>query len=288
MSKRVCFSFQRRGAAGPGARAHARTHTHRHTHTHTHTNTHTNTHTHTLTHTHNTHTHPHPPGSARTRSCGTPTGPPRTTDSTGASSTPASRRAPPPRPRRRRRARALGAADGAANSANPRRRRAPALLAVLFPTPGLQPPNPSPCAALNPASARPLPARPQDISGLCAGLCANSNQPCGGVVLHCLTEKQDNITSQACQDVRPLPLPPPAVPCLSPLAGRPLRGPRAAASARAPPLAFRPLHRRPSYTCTPAPCAPPPRPARQPRHPVTRVTPSPTSPASPAITSLHP
>ncbi|KIY98535.1 Golgi apparatus protein [Monoraphidium neglectum] len=41
----------------------------------------------------------------------------------------------------------------------------------------------------------------KDISGLCSGLCsANSNQPCGGVVLHCLTERQENITSQACND----------------------------------------------------------------------------------------
>ncbi|KAI8477290.1 MAG: hypothetical protein J3K34DRAFT_398918 [Monoraphidium minutum] len=41
----------------------------------------------------------------------------------------------------------------------------------------------------------------QDITSLCGGLCpASSNQPCGGVVLHCLSEKQDNITSPACQE----------------------------------------------------------------------------------------
>jgi len=41
-----------------------------------------------------------------------------------------------------------------------------------------------------------------DIGALCAGLCAtSSNQPCGGVVLHCLSEKQENITSTECQEV---------------------------------------------------------------------------------------
>jgi Golgi apparatus protein 1 len=41
-----------------------------------------------------------------------------------------------------------------------------------------------------------------DVATLCGGLCATSSaQPCGGVVLHCLSDKRDNITSAACQEV---------------------------------------------------------------------------------------
>lgn len=40
-----------------------------------------------------------------------------------------------------------------------------------------------------------------DISRLCSNLCSSQpGQTCGGLVLQCLQEKQDNITSQACQD----------------------------------------------------------------------------------------
>lgn len=40
-----------------------------------------------------------------------------------------------------------------------------------------------------------------DIKRLCGGLCdTSSGQPCGGVVLQCLQDKQDNITSSACQE----------------------------------------------------------------------------------------
>ena len=40
-----------------------------------------------------------------------------------------------------------------------------------------------------------------DINGLCAGVCnAASGQPCGGLVLQCLQDKQDNITSAECQE----------------------------------------------------------------------------------------
>ncbi|KAI8475756.1 MAG: hypothetical protein J3K34DRAFT_453290 [Monoraphidium minutum] len=40
-----------------------------------------------------------------------------------------------------------------------------------------------------------------DIESLCSGLCsASKERPCGGVVLNCLAEKQDNITSTACQE----------------------------------------------------------------------------------------
>lgn len=40
-----------------------------------------------------------------------------------------------------------------------------------------------------------------DINQLCAGLCnPSSGQPCGGVVLQCLQNKQDNITSTTCQE----------------------------------------------------------------------------------------
>ena len=40
-----------------------------------------------------------------------------------------------------------------------------------------------------------------DIDTLCAGVCnAAAGQPCGGLVLQCLQDKQDNITSQLCQE----------------------------------------------------------------------------------------
>lgn len=40
-----------------------------------------------------------------------------------------------------------------------------------------------------------------DIPRICPNLCStNPGQSCGGLVLHCLTENQDNVTSQACQD----------------------------------------------------------------------------------------
>lgn len=40
-----------------------------------------------------------------------------------------------------------------------------------------------------------------DINKLCANVCSTQpGQVCGGLVLNCLQEKQDNITSQACQD----------------------------------------------------------------------------------------
>lgn len=40
-----------------------------------------------------------------------------------------------------------------------------------------------------------------DISKLCPNLCSKSlGTSCGGLVLQCLQDKQDNITSQACQD----------------------------------------------------------------------------------------
>lgn len=46
-----------------------------------------------------------------------------------------------------------------------------------------------------------------DIAALCAGLCpANTSAPCGGLVLHCLSERADNITATECQEVRPVPL----------------------------------------------------------------------------------
>lgn len=38
-----------------------------------------------------------------------------------------------------------------------------------------------------------------DISQLCPAMCA-PGQPCGGVVLHCLTEKVDNITAADCRE----------------------------------------------------------------------------------------
>lgn len=42
-----------------------------------------------------------------------------------------------------------------------------------------------------------------DIGRLCAGLCpAGGSAPCGGLVLQCLTERADNVTSPECQEVR--------------------------------------------------------------------------------------
>ena len=38
-----------------------------------------------------------------------------------------------------------------------------------------------------------------DIAGLCPNLCS-AGAPCGGLVLQCLQEKQDNITATDCQD----------------------------------------------------------------------------------------
>ncbi|GBF94315.1 hypothetical protein Rsub_06937 [Raphidocelis subcapitata] len=41
----------------------------------------------------------------------------------------------------------------------------------------------------------------EDIGAHCGGLChTNSSQPCGGLVLHCLSDKKDKITSTACQE----------------------------------------------------------------------------------------
>lgn len=40
-----------------------------------------------------------------------------------------------------------------------------------------------------------------DIRKLCPNMCSTGQSvPCGGLVLQCLQDKQDNITSQACQD----------------------------------------------------------------------------------------
>jgi Golgi apparatus protein 1 len=40
-----------------------------------------------------------------------------------------------------------------------------------------------------------------EINNLCPNVCSSQpGQSCGGLVLQCLQEKQDNITSQACQD----------------------------------------------------------------------------------------
>lgn len=40
-----------------------------------------------------------------------------------------------------------------------------------------------------------------DIDTLCAGVCNTAaGQPCGGLVLQCLQDKQDNITSPQCQE----------------------------------------------------------------------------------------
>lgn len=40
-----------------------------------------------------------------------------------------------------------------------------------------------------------------DISKLCPNMCSSTpGVTCGGLVLQCLQDRQDNITSQACQD----------------------------------------------------------------------------------------
>lgn len=40
-----------------------------------------------------------------------------------------------------------------------------------------------------------------DVANLCGSVCNSSNsQPCGGMVLQCLQDKQDNVTSTECQE----------------------------------------------------------------------------------------